>query len=418
MKMLTKKLSVCAAAGILATCASAEMLDRPSGIKIGQRMTLRPYVSLSATYDSNVDGSSGRSQNSGDILWTINPAFSLDYKAERWSLLLNGYYNYRAHTKNENTHHHNQHSYGQTLRWNWATSQGAEKGWTLMLSETFQQITMADDMSYGDGSAYSADRYQFSVNGGVQRRFNEHWHAGASANYYLLDYQNDTSSLNRPSLYGWERWAAGVEAGFAPSKWLDILGTLGYQGYQQDNVSGTYMSQQSQGYTAQAGIGSYATERISYRLLGGWSRFEYGGGEGKADGFVYTASGNWRISDTLSTMLLATSYYQPSERARSSQSRVDSVSWGIGKSWIRNKLRTTLDLTYYRSTHESVNYDATDYTVDVATARVSANYTLNRFLSAFISGEYQRSWNDQSDKYNGYCDYDRWRTSIGLRLTY
>ena len=35
--------------------ASADMVDRPTGFKIGERMTLRPYVSLSYTYDSNVD---------------------------------------------------------------------------------------------------------------------------------------------------------------------------------------------------------------------------------------------------------------------------------------------------------------------------------------------------------------------------
>lgn len=413
-----RKQITCALAGVLATAACAEILDRPSGIKIGQRLTLKPYVSLSATYDSNVNGYSTGNGSNSDMMWTVNPAFSLDYRAERWSLLLNAFYNYHSYTKNQSIHHQNQHSYGETLRWNWSTSKGAEKGWTLMLSESFQQITMADDISYGDGSAYSADRYQFTTSGGVQRRFNEHWHAGASGSYYLLDYDNDTANHNRPALYGWDRWTLGTEAGYAPSKWLDILGCLGYQGYHQDNVSRTYISQESYGYTAQAGIGSYATERISYRILGGWSRFEYGEGAGSTDGFIYSASANWRISDTLSTMFLAQSYYQPSEREHSSRSRVDSVSWGIGKSMIRNKLRAALDLRYHRSTNEHINYSATDYTIDVASARLSLNYTLNRFLTAFLAGEYQQSWNDQSSRMNNYLDYDRWRTTIGLRLTY
>lgn len=412
-----RKFAICATVGVMAIGGFAEMLDRPSGIKIGQRMTLRPYVSLSATYDSNVNAYNSSGGNNDDVLWTVNPAFSLDYKGENWSLLLNGYYNYRAYSKGENVNNYNQHSYGETLRFNYTTSRGNEKGWTLMLTESFRQITMADDLSYGNGTAYSADRYQFTTSGGIQRRFNENWHAGASASYYLLDYENDTAR-SRYAQYGWERWSAGLDAGYAPSKWLDFIGSLGYQGYQQDNVSLSRLSQESQGYTAQVGLGSYATERISYRVLGGWSRFEYGNTD-SADGFVYTISGNWRITDTLSTMLLATSYYQPSERQQSSQSRVDSVSWGISKSWVRNKLRTSLDLTYRRTTHESVNYySAVDYQLDVATARIRADYILNRFLTAFISGEYQQSWNDQSERMNGYCDYDRWRTSIGLKLTY
>ena len=43
---------------VLCLTANAEVLDRPSGIKIGERLTLRPFVSLSLTYDSNVSASS------------------------------------------------------------------------------------------------------------------------------------------------------------------------------------------------------------------------------------------------------------------------------------------------------------------------------------------------------------------------
>ena len=73
--------------------AFAEVLDRPTGIKIGERLTLRPYVSLSFSYDSNP-----RSRNDGsdgDCLWTIAPSLSLAYNAENWSLLASGYYNWR-----------------------------------------------------------------------------------------------------------------------------------------------------------------------------------------------------------------------------------------------------------------------------------------------------------------------------------
>ena len=106
-----RKLAICAAVGIMATGGFAEVLDRPSGIKIGQRMTLRPYVSLSATYDSNVNAYNSSSGDNDDVIWTVNPAFSLDYKGENWSLLLNGYYNYRAYSKNQNVNTYNQHSW-------------------------------------------------------------------------------------------------------------------------------------------------------------------------------------------------------------------------------------------------------------------------------------------------------------------
>jgi len=413
-----RRFTLLAVSSALAVSGFAEVLDRPTGIRIGQRMTLRPYVALSASYDSNVRGSQSSGGSKGDVLWTVNPGFGLDYRADNWSLLLNAYYNYHAYTKSENVSRYNQHSYGETLRWNWANAKGAEKGWSLMLSETFQQVTMTDDISFSDGSSYSADRSQFMVNGAVQRRFNEHWHADVNASYYMLDYDNDTSNPNGSALYGWQRWVFGAEAGFAPSRWTDIIGAVNYQGYVQDNVRNSRLDRDSHGYTAQIGLGSFATERISYRALAGWSRFEYANGESSDDGFVYTVSGNWKIDDTLQTMLLATSYYQPSEREHSAKTRVDSVSWGIGKALVRNKMRVTLDLTYRHETHDCVNVSAIDYDLDVATARLGLNYTLNRFLTAFTYGEYQRSINSESDRKNSYCDYDRWRVTAGLRLTY
>ena len=60
-----------------AFAATADVLDRPTGIKIGQRMTLRPYVSLSAAYDSNVGGRSARAN--GDVMWSVSPGFALNY---------------------------------------------------------------------------------------------------------------------------------------------------------------------------------------------------------------------------------------------------------------------------------------------------------------------------------------------------
>ena len=413
-----KKLTVLSLTVVMTAVVSAEVLDRPTGIKIGQRMTLRPYVSISASYDSNVNGSQSSSGSKSDIIWNVNPGLGIDYRAEQWSLLLNLYYRYHAYTKSENSGRHNQHGYGETLRWNWSDSKGAEKGWSLMLSETFHQITMSDDIAMGDGSAYSADRRNLTVNAAAQRRFNEHWHGDLYGSYYMMDYDNDTGNPNRTALYGWQRWLVGVEMGFAPSRWTDIIGSLSYQGYLQDNTENSRYSSDSQGFTAQVGLGSYATERISYRALAGWSRFEYADGESSSDGFVYTLSGNWKIDDSLHTMLLATSYYQPSEREYASKSRVDSVSWGIGKSLIRSKLRTTLDLTYRHSSHESMEAYSIDYSLDVATARLGLNYTLNRFLTAFIYGEYQRSFNDERQRKNSYGDYERWRITTGLRLTY
>ena len=408
------------------TCllANAEVLDRPGGFKIGERLTLRPSVSTSITYDSNPKAGSGRVvDDGGDCLWTIAPSLSASYNAENWALLLSGYYNYRQYFK-EAYKEYNSHNYGQDFRFNWSDSTEMEKGWSLIIGESFRQVTMADDMILGDGSNYSSDSRQFQFSAALQRRFNEKIHANVNADYYWLDYMNDVRSS--AAYYGWDRWAVGAEAGYVASKWTDILISGAYQGYKQDNAGnstfagGRAVDDTSFGYSVQAGIGSFLTERISYRALAGWSRFEYGDSSDTADGFVYTLSGNWKIGETWNTMLLASSYYQPSERQYATKTRVDAVSWGLAKSLVSGKLRATLDFRYRRENNEYTidSQSDNDYVLNILTGRIGANYSLNRFLSFFAYLEYQRSLNDHSSERYGAYDYDRFRTSVGVALSY
>jgi len=412
---------------LVAAMASADLTDvkdenpdRPVGVKIGRRMTLRPYVALSMTYDNNVGSKSTDCDE--DIYWTVNPSLSLDYQGDNWSAQVSGYYNYHAYCKDHaGASEGNQHSYGENFRLNWSTSAGADAGWSVLLMQSFQHVSSADDLSTATTRGYNDARRQVQVGGGVQRRFNEHWHADVNASYYYLDYDNTDSSV---SAYGWQRWSVGAEAGFAPSRWTDILIAGSYQGYMQDNVQtgdyfGRNLDRSSQGYTVQGGLGSYATERISYRLLAGWSRFEYADGNSNDDGFTYTASANWMLSDTWHTMFLASSYYQPSEYEYASASRVDALSWGLGKSLVRGKLKATFDLTYRHETTEHVLETTTDdYYIDMITARLGCNYTLSRFVSVFAYCEYIRAFNDKGDDMGGFYDYDRWRATVGFMLTY
>ena len=398
--------------------AEAEVLDRQSGFKIGERLTLRPYVSLSFTYDSNVDANYARQGKGGskdDFLWTISPALWLHYDGENWSAILSGFYNFRQYF-NSDHQNYNHHNFGEEFRWNWSNAAPGEKGWSLVLGESYQQITMADDLVLDGGQNYSGDSKKFQVAGAIQRQFNQYWHGDVNASYYWLNYDNDAN--NRYTYYGWDRVLVGAEVGFAPSKWTDILLNGSWQHYNQDNLEGSTYDGSSQGLTFQGGIGSYMTDRISYRLLAGWSQFEYAGGESKANGFVYTVSGNWKIGETWNTMLLASSYYQPSERQHSSQSRVDAVSWGIAKVMVRGKLRATFDIRYRHETHESMTDSNWDYNLNIWTGRLGLDYTICRFMAVFANVEYQNSANDEAEKRNGAYDYDRWRATIGLRLQY
>lgn len=418
----------CIVSAFLVICASAygEVLDRSGGFKIGERLTLRPHVSASLTYDSNVRGyHSGKAGDNGDFMWTVSPSLSLSYDAEKWSLLLSGYYNYHQYFKKENRRE-DRHNFGEDLRWNWANSSGRAKGWSLVLGQSYQKITMADDMVLDNGQNYGGDSQQLQLSGAIQYRLNDFVHADLNGSYYWLDYDNNNKDTY--SFYGWDRWLVGAEIGFAPSPWTDIILSGAYNGFSQDNAGnnidnrGTCISDKSQGFTFQAGLGSYMTDRISYRLLAGWSHFDYGDGALTDNGFVYTASLNWKIGQTWNMMFLGTSYYQPSERQMASVSRVDALSWGLAKVMVRGKLRCTLDLRYRRETQDCAIYgddgmDA-DYILNIVTGRIGLSYSLNRFLSCYLNGEYQKSLNDESTRRGGAYDYDRWRVTAGLTLAY
>ena len=212
--------------------ASADAIDRPNGFKIGERMTLRPYVSLSYTYDSNVDSTKHAKDGSS---WVVNPGLGAEYKGENWEIAGRAWYRYHAY--NHYSKQLNTSSYGETLTFKWADSLPNEKGWSVLLSESFTQISQDDDMSNYSGRGLGRDRKTFQTAGIIERRINERLHAALEASYYLLDYDNDVKKY--APLYGWKRALVGGEAGYAASKWTDIILAANYGWYwdREDRVS-------------------------------------------------------------------------------------------------------------------------------------------------------------------------------------
>ncbi|MBO7482852.1 MAG: outer membrane beta-barrel protein [Kiritimatiellae bacterium] len=415
--MKTSKLIVLSAIAA-ASAAQADIMDRPKGYTIGERMTLYPYVGFNYTYDSNIDSS--KHSKSGSQ-WVVSPTVDLTYLDENWSVTGRAYYQYHAYNKYSSQL--NTSSYGENISAKWANSSASEKGWSLIVSEDYRQISQDDDMTSSGGRGIGRDRQEFTANGAIERRLNAYMRLAAMGNYYLLDYDNNNDKY--APLYGWKRTVAGGEIGFAPSPWTELILHANYQWYRQDNdydrINGGNdrgVASESKGYSFLAGIGTRATERIDYRLLGGWTRFEYGNGTKDANGFTYQASAKWKVSDTLSFMALGSSYYQPSETQYASAIKVYTGSVGVGKSFIQGKVSGTFDLSYRKESHECSTGAAGDYDTDIWTTRLGLSYCLNRFVSLFGSIEYQTSESSGGNVSGHYYDYDRFRGTVGFRLTY
>lgn len=204
----------------------------------------------------------------------------------------------------------------------------------------------------------------------------------------------------------------------------DLLLVGSYQRYNQGNRGDgkgegyRNTSAGSDGVTVQGGFGTYATERISYRVLGGWTNYSYDEGGKGSSGFSYSVSGNWTITETWKSSLLASSMYQPTEREFGSSQRVDMISWGIAHSMIRGKLNGTFDVAYRRETREYSASQSYDYDLDFLTFRLGLNYTLNRFAALYSSLEYRKSMSDKDEGRGAAYDYDRFRATVGVRFTY
>lgn len=397
-----------------ALAVEAGDLDRARGIRVGQRLTLNPYVSLSYTYDSNPDSYRGAKEAGSN--WEINPGLNFTYLEDNWSLIGGAWYTYQAYNKYPDQQ--NSSSYGERLDFKWANSLPTEKGWSLLLSESYQQVTEDDDWNYVGGRGYGRDRKQFTFDGAAERRFTERLHASFMGDYYLLDYDNDNNKYG--NLYGWKRATLGAEAGYMVSRWTDIILSANYQWYWQNNAGyNTGLESDSTGISAMIGVSTRATERISYRVLAGWSRFDYAGAS-QLDGWTYELSGKWDISQTWSMMVLGSSYFQPSEREVGSANKVYNISWGLAKSLVRNSLRANLDIAYRKEerVYSYRNDGRGSYSEDILSGRFGLVYTLNRYLDIYGRLEYQLYDGSYASKEDKSYDFDRFRATIGLRLTY
>lgn len=423
-----KKLILMSITSALAMLVSAGTLDREPGIKIlNERMTLLPYVALSYTYDTNVDCTKAAKSGSQ---WVINPGMELKYEDDNWLVDAVAWYKYHAY--NNYSSQLNSSSFGERLKWQWTNASNGGRGWTILFSEQFEQIAQDDNLSSLGGRGMNRDRKQFQAEGVISRRINQWWHGALRSDYYLLDYDNNVSEY--AWLYGWSRLQLGLEGGCTLSRWTDLIISANYQWYWHDDDfdnhqdmediygsrRGRYVRGDSKGWSVMGGIATHMTEKLSYRLLAGWSHFEYGGGVSNLDGWTYQGSADWQIdaANTFHVMAIASSYYQPSEREFGSALLVHNASFGIAKSFVKNKLKAAADVAFRRETHEYTEYEADNYNENIWTARLTLSYRINRLLTVYGRVEYQTEESDGYYVRGNIYDYDRWRATIGLRMTW
>ena len=393
--------------------AGGSEADKPQGFRPlrNHHLTIKPYVALSYTYDSNIDTTD---KSTGDSIFCIQPGADFEWKGDdRWSLVGSLWYRRNAYCKYANEMGEN--SFGESLAWKWATSKQNEKGWSLTLAEKYRYSDQADALGSGDGRGIWRDREAFDISGIFERRFSERLHADVRGQYNWLDYKNDTGKY--APLYGWQSYSLGAEAGYAFTSLTDMLVAGGYSHYTQPGGHGYHhYSNDSKTWTVQAGLGTRATERITYRALMGASWLEYGGHSGSDCSWTYSLSANWKISRQLQASLLGNSYYQPSERTRGQALKVYSLSGGLSYLTLGDKMTLTANVAWrYEDTCYNDRYLSygNNFDEDILSVRLGATYTINRWVSVFATFTWKDEWCDRRS-----YDYDRFRGTIGMRFHY
>ena len=396
---------------IPALIAGESVADKPQGFRFfNQHLTIKPYVSLSYTYDSNVDTSR---HAESDSIFCIQPGADFEWKGERWALVGSLWYRRNAYCEYANEMGEN--SWGESLAYKWTTSKQDERGWSLVLAEKYRYTDQSDALGSGDGRGIWRDREAFDVSGAIQRRFTERLHAEVMAQYNWLDYKNDTGKY--APLYGWSEWAVGAQAGYAASKWTDFLVAGGYSHYLQKKGRGyRNYSNESQVWTIQAGLGTHATEKITYRVLMGASWLEYGGHANADCGWTYSLDANWKITRQLQVSALGKSYYQPSERTVGQAIKVYSLSGGLSYLTLGDKMTLTANVAWrYEDTCYNDRYlgYGNNFDETILSFRLGADYIINRWMSVFAAFTWEEEWCDVKT-----YGYDRFRGTIGMRFHY
>jgi hypothetical protein len=313
--------------------------------------------------------------------------------------------------------------YGERLQGFWESP----KGFRLLLGESYLKSKSSDSILDG-GNGIWRERDYTDLNGAFAYQMSEKTEVTLSGQYSELNYSN--SGQKYGYLYGWQEWSVGLELARKLSEKSNLLLAGTYQEYEQDNVNvrgdRSPYDNASTGYSLMGGLGSRATERITYRALTGVSWFDYGG-EGNVAGWTYSLDGNWVINRKWAASVAGSSYFQPSETEVNQSMQAYTLSVGltyrpITKLTIRGDIGYRREEDQYRRlNYENVDGYETKMTDNIYSLRLRADYQFAKYASVYAGIEYTDWESDESKK--KYSDstqheYDRVFGTLGLRLRY
>jgi hypothetical protein len=373
------------------------LAQRSDGLRFGN-FKLSPYVSIDATYDSNVRL---QPDEQADIIYRVNPGLDAEYRGTDWGIVGNAWYAYDLYQKYDVL---NASRYGENLE----AYVESVKGWKFRMGERYYFSNQNDSMLTGGGSGIWRNRHQFDVDALLAYEINERLSVGVNGIY--TDNWFDSETEKYQPLYGFSSAQVGAEIDYGITQKTALLLNGSYQQYSSDgNVSGE--SNDSDGYSIAGGVGSRFTERLKYRILVGANVYSYA--DDTSISPSVNASISWKMSPRWAATLATATYYQPSETAQAQAKNIWSLSAGLSYK-PTERIDMTADFVYRRENNETMDDETAmkDYETDQYAVRYRVAYWFIRYASVYAAAEYTFQTDEVTD------DWERYRLSIGCLFRY
>jgi outer membrane scaffolding protein for murein synthesis (MipA/OmpV family) len=371
--------------------------QRSDGLRFGN-FKFSPYISLDASYDSNI-----RLQPDAkdDIIYRLSPGLDAQYRGTDWGITGNAWYSYDLYQRYDIL---NASRYGEELE----VFVESLKGWKFLIGERYYYSNQNDSMLTGGGSGVWRNRHQFDLNALLSYAVNDRLSLGLTGMYTDNWFDSDTAKYQ--PLYGWSSAQIGAEIDYAITPLTGLLLDGSYQYYQTDaNLPGE--TDTSNGFSIMAGFGSRLTERVKYRILAGANVYSFA--DDTTISPAVNASLSWMLSDRWALTVASATYFQPSETARGQAKNIWSLSGGVSYKPTA-RIDMTTDLVYRREENNTMSDLVTskDYVTDQYAIRYRVSYWFVRYASVYGAAEYTF----QSDEIQD--DWERIRISLGCMLRY
>lgn len=371
--------------------------NRSDGLRFGN-FKISPYVSIDASYDSNIRL---QVEEQDDIIYRLNPGLDADYRGTDWGINGNAWYAYDLYQKfdvlNSSRYGEDFDIYVESL-----------KGWKFRVGERYYFSNQNDSMLTGGGSGVWRNRHQLDVDALLAYTISERLSVGLTGMYTDNWFDSDTEEYM--PLYGWSSAQLGAEVDYAITPKTGLLLDGSYQYYLSDgNLAGE--SETSTGYSLMAGLGSRLTERVKYRFLFGANIYSFA--DDTTISPAVNASVSWQMSQRWALNLSTATYFQPSETSRGQAKNIWTLSAGVSYKPTQ-RIDMTADFVYRREENETMSDQVAtkDYVTDQYAVRYRAAYWFIRYASVYAAAEYTLQTDEMID------DWDRFRLSLGCMLRY